>query len=115
MKKWIIVFLSVVLGANCIFTETSRADEQKYVLYTVRPITNKKILPDSNTIAGKISNEIELAIEEKLNCEMKIAPDNQLGKVKRYDDAPGRYVEFCKSTFEFFWGVEFDFDFEIKT
>jgi len=30
---------------------------------------------------------------------MKMVGANKLGKVQRYNDAPGRYVEFCKSTF----------------
>ncbi len=47
----------------------------------------------------KLPDEVELAIEAALEEPLKIvAPDN-LGKAKRYLDASGRYVEFCKSTF----------------
>jgi phosphoglucosamine mutase len=45
----------------------------------------------------KLPDEIELAIEQELDKEMKIA--DRLGKVKRLDDASGRYIEFCKSTY----------------
>lgn len=38
--------------------------------------------------------QIEAALEQPLLCETQ-----QLGKVKRLEDAIGRYVEFCKSTF----------------
>ena len=46
-------------------------------------------LPDSTEAA------IEAAMEQPMGCN----PASQLGKVWRVDDAPGRYIEFCKSTF----------------
>lgn len=45
----------------------------------------------------KLSDEIELEIEEALDQEMVIA--ESLGKVRRITDANGRYIEFCKNTF----------------
>ncbi|MDQ5921487.1 MAG: phosphoglucosamine mutase [Pseudomonadota bacterium] len=45
----------------------------------------------------KLPDEVELAIEKELECDMKKA--ERLGKVVRLDDASGRYIEFCKSTF----------------
>lgn len=47
----------------------------------------------------KLPDEEELAIEKQMEKSMKMVTANKLGKVKRYNDAPGRYVEFCKSTF----------------
>ena len=47
----------------------------------------------------KLPDEVELAIEAELEQPMRTAPSRQLGKVKRVDDAAGRYIEFCKSTF----------------
>lgn len=47
----------------------------------------------------KLPDEIEHAIEAGLEAEIKIASSGQLGKAKRLDDASGRYIEFCKSTF----------------
>lgn len=47
----------------------------------------------------KLPDETELAIEAALDEPMKTASSKGLGKVKRVDDAAGRYVEFCKSTF----------------
>jgi len=49
----------------------------------------------------KLSNAIELAIEEKLSKSMTIVSSDQLGKTKRINDAAGRYIEFCKSTIPF--------------
>lgn len=45
----------------------------------------------------KLHDNIELEIENLLDQEMVIAA--RLGKVKRLQDAHGRYIEFCKSTF----------------
>ena len=46
---------------------------------------------------AKLPDEVEFLIEKELDKEMKVA--KRLGKVKRLDDASGRYIEFCKSTF----------------
>ncbi|MBF66925.1 MAG: phosphoglucosamine mutase [Gammaproteobacteria bacterium] len=47
----------------------------------------------------KVDDGIELAIEALLDEPMKMVDSNRIGKVTRIDDAPGRYIEFCKSTF----------------
>jgi phosphoglucosamine mutase len=47
----------------------------------------------------KLPDEIEFAIEAELGKPMQVMDSAQLGKAKRVDDAAGRYVEFCKSTF----------------
>ena len=47
----------------------------------------------------KLPDSIELAIEAELDKPMQIMPSAQLGKAKRINDAAGRYIEFCKSTF----------------
>jgi len=46
----------------------------------------------------KLSDEIELAIEEQLEKEMVCVDSAKLGKAERVEDAAGRYIEFCKST-----------------
>ncbi len=51
------------------------------------------------TEGTKLPDEEELAIEEQLAKPMQMVDTAKLGKVKRYLDAPGRYIEFCKSTF----------------
>ena len=48
---------------------------------------------------SKLPDETELAIEAELEQPMRTMPSAQLGKAKRIDDAAGRYIEFCKSTF----------------
>ncbi|MQX51653.1 phosphoglucosamine mutase [Alcanivorax sediminis] len=46
----------------------------------------------------KLNDEIELEIERLLDEEMSVVATDQIGKVRRIDDARGRYIEFCKST-----------------
>ncbi len=47
----------------------------------------------------KLPDDIEHAIEAELEAPMQVMASKQLGKARRIDDAIGRYVEFCKSTF----------------
>jgi phosphoglucosamine mutase len=47
----------------------------------------------------KLPEETERAIEAALDEEMQTNTSERLGKAKRIDDAVGRYIEFCKSTF----------------
>lgn len=47
----------------------------------------------------KLPDEIEKKIEETLEQPMTTVSSAQLGKAERIDDAAGRYIEFCKSTF----------------
>ncbi len=52
-----------------------------------------------SALGSKISDEIELAIEDVFEQPIEIVSSEQLGKARRIDDAPGRYIEFCKSTY----------------
>lgn len=47
----------------------------------------------------KLPDETEHAIEAELDNPMQTNASDGLGKAKRLDDAVGRYIEFCKSTF----------------
>ena len=46
----------------------------------------------------KLTDEVELAIEAEMDKEMQCVDSARLGKAQRVKDAPGRYIEFCKST-----------------
>jgi phosphoglucosamine mutase len=48
---------------------------------------------------NKLPDAVELAIEAQLAQPMSCVSSENLGKAKRLDDARGRYIEFCKSTF----------------
>lgn len=47
----------------------------------------------------KLPDSIERQIEAALDAPMPVQPSAKLGKAKRINDAVGRYIEFCKSTF----------------
>ena len=47
----------------------------------------------------KLPDAFETEVELALNQPIKTVLPHDLGKAKRVDDAEGRYVEFCKSTF----------------
>lgn len=47
----------------------------------------------------KLDDEFELAIENELSNPIGCVSATDLGKAFRLDDAAGRYIEFCKSTF----------------
>ena len=47
----------------------------------------------------KLSDDLELAIESEIDKPMGCVSSKELGKAFRLDDAAGRYIEFCKSTF----------------
>ena len=47
----------------------------------------------------KFSDTFELEIEQELENAMGCVSSDKLGKAFRLDDAAGRYIEFCKSTF----------------
>jgi phosphoglucosamine mutase len=48
---------------------------------------------------NKLPDEVELAIEAGIEAPIRCAPSDRLGRARRIDDARGRYIEFCKSTF----------------
>ncbi len=50
---------------------------------------------------NKLPDEVERAIEAGLDEPIITMPSAKLGKAKRLDDAAGRYIEFCKSSFPY--------------
>ena len=53
-----------------------------------------------NRHGKKLADDLELAIEAKLESPMKMT--ERLGKARRMKDAEGRYIEFCKGSLP--WG-----------
>jgi phosphoglucosamine mutase len=47
----------------------------------------------------KLGDAWEVAVEKLVDAEPVWVSSAELGKAKRLDDAAGRYIEFCKSTF----------------
>jgi len=52
-----------------------------------------------SAMGDKLPDAIEHQIEEMLGEPFQCATSLDMGKVRRLDDAAGRYIEFCKSTF----------------
>ncbi|HEX9182153.1 MAG TPA: phosphoglucosamine mutase [Burkholderiales bacterium] len=50
---------------------------------------------DGYKLPDAVESEIERALESPIGCNESA----KLGKARRVDDAAGRYIEFCKSTF----------------
>jgi len=48
---------------------------------------------------AKLPDEIETEIEAEMVRSMRCTDSAHLGRARRIDDAAGRYIEFCKSTF----------------
>lgn len=48
---------------------------------------------------NKLPDAVELEIEAALDLPMTCVESEKFGRAKRLDDARGRYIEFCKSTF----------------
>lgn len=51
-----------------------------------------------SALGTKLPDDVEEAIELQLHQEMTTVDSADLGKAVRVVDAPGRYIEFCKST-----------------
>jgi len=47
----------------------------------------------------KLPDAVEAEIEDAIEAPMVCVPSDDLGRARRIDDAAGRYIEFCKSTF----------------
>lgn len=47
---------------------------------------------------AKLPDSLELEIEAQIEKKLETIQSGVLGKVTRVSDAPGRYIEFCKST-----------------
>jgi phosphoglucosamine mutase len=48
---------------------------------------------------NKLPDAVEQAIETRLDEPLDVMPSAELGRARRINDAAGRYIEFCKSTF----------------
>jgi phosphoglucosamine mutase len=78
-------------------TRTLRADAGIVISASHNPYYDNGIkFFDGN--GNKLADEIELEIEAQLESDMACVDSDQLGKADRVEDAPGRYIEFCKAT-----------------
>lgn len=78
-------------------TRTFRADAGIVISASHNPHDDNGIKFFSSD-GDKLPDDMELAIEHQLQQKLKTVDSAQLGKASRIMDAPGRYIEFCKST-----------------
>ncbi|SHO55293.1 phosphoglucosamine mutase [Vibrio quintilis] len=79
-------------------TQTFRAEAGIVISASHNPYDDNGIKFFSSE-GQKLPDSIELEIEQELSKEIECVPSAQLGKAARLNDAAGRYIEFCKSTF----------------
>lgn len=78
-------------------TRTFRADAGIVISASHNPYEDNGIKFFSSE-GTKLPDEVEEKIEAQMDLAMTTVPSAQLGKVRRVNDAPGRYIEFCKAT-----------------
>ncbi|OMH39074.1 phosphoglucosamine mutase [Motiliproteus sp. MSK22-1] len=93
---------SLMLGpmptpAIAYLTRTFRADAGIVISASHNPYQDNGIKFFSAN-GTKLPDEIELAIEAQMDVPMSTVDSAGIGKVRRVDDAAGRYIEFCKGT-----------------
>ena len=79
-------------------TRTSRAAAGIVISASHNPFYDNGIKFFS-PLGFKLDDELELAIEKKMQQSIETAEPHSLGKAVRFEDAAGRYIEYCKSTF----------------
>ncbi|MGM0988186.1 MAG: phosphoglucosamine mutase [Pseudomonadota bacterium] len=78
-------------------TRTFRADAGIVISASHNPFQDNGIKFFS-AAGTKLADEVETRIEGMLEEALTTVAPDRLGKAMRVDDAPGRYIEFCKST-----------------
>ncbi len=76
-------------------TRTMKADAGIVISASHNPFEDNGIKFFSGN-GCKLPDEVELEIEAQLEKPMETVDSARLGKVSRINDAPGRYIEFCK-------------------
>lgn len=80
-------------------TQTFRADAGIVISASHNPFYDNGIKFFSME-GKKLPDAIELAIEAELKKPLDCVPSDKLGRASRITDAAGRYIEFCKSSFD---------------
>ena len=79
-------------------TRTSRASAGVVISASHNPYYDNGIKFFS-TDGYKMPDTVEQAIEKLMDARLDVVEASALGKAHRFEDAAGRYIEFCKGTF----------------
>lgn len=85
--------------AVAMLTRSMRADLGVVISASHNPYEDNGIKlfgPDGYKLSDRKESEIEALMD---NGDFKLAPSPRLGRARRMEDAPGRYIEFVKQTF----------------
>lgn len=94
-----VAFIGPMPTPACAYlTRTFRAEAGVVISASHNPFYDNGIKFFSN-LGSKLSDEVEKTIETMLDHEIECVESEFLGKASRINDAAGRYIEFCKSTF----------------
>ena len=96
----VVQFGPIPTPAVALLTRSMRADLGVMISASHNPYEDNGIKFFSST-GSKLQDEVEQAIEAELDAPIVTMPSARLGKAKRLDDAAGRYIEFCKSSFPY--------------
>lgn len=80
-------------------TRTFRADAGVVISASHNPFYDNGIKFFS-TEGKKLPDDLELLIEQQLEKPLSCVESDKLGRASRINDAAGRYIEFCKGTFD---------------
>lgn len=80
-------------------TRTFRADAGVVISASHNPFYDNGIKFFSRE-GQKLPDDIELLIEQELEKPISCVESDKLGRASRITDAAGRYIEFCKGTFD---------------
>ena len=86
--------------AVAMLTRSLRADLGVVISASHNPYQDNGIKlfgPDGYKLSDPVEAEIEARMGTALDADL--APPDRLGRARRLDDAPGRYIEFAKQTF----------------
>lgn len=78
-------------------TRTARAAAGVVVSASHNPYSDNGIKFFSSD-GYKLNDKLIRAVEQKMSEPMQCVASNKLGKASRFEDAEGRYIEFCKHT-----------------
>ncbi len=96
----VVLVATMPTPAVAMLTRSLRADLGVMISASHNPFADNGIKlfgPDGYKLSDETEAEIEALVESDMTAHL--APSPRLGRARRLEDAPGRYIEFVKATF----------------